>query len=380
MRKKIAPGSPLLVLLVVLLVAGGLSAQAPVIDVSSRSLDTGLTDEEKRQVHDYIAHWVGIIRTTQKQPEVLQAAEALLSVNGYRKYVRTAYQSFYAADAARQFTAILRERPMPLRHMKEINLSMAMAEMAQPSAQPAFDVMVSHPNEGVRYLGWQSYRRVRTDVLAAGGKPAEKLMASLARAARAEDSAIVSEELFRMLTPPEVVFTPMSEAQLAKVRGELFDLLQRCWFAWCVRVKDGRGDSPDSLRVGLGAVAASLRVLGKDPAVKTAVLQMLMDMIWCTAKRYEDVGGTGTVAEECAGWLGDLEKALNEAAGMTLAPVAEALGKGDMDAKDRAAMVRVAAAEWNGKLEPLGVKRSSKRFAPPPPPATSPTTAPGGGA
>jgi hypothetical protein len=364
MPKKTLTGLVLLVLAAAVVVASASPDEPPKIVIPETSLLTGLSPQERSTVEAYIKYYAGPLRDAETPQAVVQARRAL--IDGYNLYPSAVYQDFYASTAVAVLSPLLRKPPAKLRNVKEINTAMVFGELRRLAAQSGYEVLVASKNDGVRYLGWRAYRQMSTEILAEGGEPAGTFYASLRKAAASERSPIVTEELFRTLTPPEFFLRPIEAEALKKARRELFSILQVAWLRWCVQVRRGNAGAVRSLNVGLGAILTSRRVLEQDDATKRQVCQSLLDMVWAAAKAYAEDKGSGEVAEAFTPWLIDLEGALNVAAGAAQKPVANALRAKDVAAADKAFMVDLGAHEWVDRLKPIGVKDPAERVKPKP--------------
>jgi hypothetical protein len=362
MPKKTLTGLVLLILSAAVVFASASPDEPPKIVIPETSLLTGLSPQERDTVEAYIKYYADPLRGAETPEAVVKARRAL--IDGYNLYPSAVYQDFYASTAVAVLSPLLRKPPAKLRNVKEINTSMVLGELRRLAAQGGFEVMVASGNDGVRYLGWRAYRRMSTEILAEGGEAAGRFYASLRKAAAAERSPIVTEELFRALTPPEFFLRPIGPEALGKARREMFSILQAGWLRWCVQVRRGNAGAVRSLNVGLGAILTARRVLEQDDATKREVCQSLLDMLWAAAKAYAEDKGSGEAAEAFAPWLIDLEGALNVAADAAQKPVANALRAKDVAPADKAFMVDLGAQEWVDKLKPMGVKDPAERLRP----------------
>ena len=364
-------------LMISLLARDGL-AQAPDISVSSSSLVSGLTDEEKQQVDRYIQYWAEKLREAEKPQEVLEARSKLLG--GYARYPSEAYQVFYAERLYPGLGAMRRERPEGLRNLKEISMALIFAEIRRPRVQLALEILVRYPSDAVRYVGWQAYDRIREEVLAEPGEKADGMLATLADRADRESAPMVLEQLFRVLTPPEFTVRRIPEDRLTDIRRSLFESLQIAWSRACAAVADNSADTAKVAgQAGLSALTSAGRALKaeKNTAVRKTIVQMLVDMLWCSSKAYLSVEGKGPVADANAGLLANLEMSLRTLSGKDRNAVEKAMETEKPE--ERATTVRVAALDWIRALSDMGVEDPAKRFVEAEPTTTTaPATAPGG--
>jgi hypothetical protein len=103
-----------------------------------------------------------------------------------------------------------------LKSMKEINYALVISGMTQLTTIDAIDLLVSHPNPGVRFLAWRSYREIRDDAIGAGGANADKLFASLKKRAAIESSPLVASVIVDVLYIKKSAWT--SNAQKKPLR------------------------------------------------------------------------------------------------------------------------------------------------------------------
>jgi len=351
--------------------AGPAPAQPVEVTISPDSLLNGLNESDRAQVRDALQFWLRALRAAEDPDRVVTIRGQLLRLA--LKYPNETYQSFFAQEGAKVLGAIFRDRPETLRQHKEVNLAMVFAELPTVAARHAYREMVFHPNGGVRYLGWRGYRRIRTDILAEGGESAEQFYKLLEKAAAEEDSPIVAEELFAVLTPPAFTATPLPPEALARMRARLLNILGQAWSHWCRVVLRGSAVPMQSLQAGMGAFRRTAAVMGDDADARKAVVQSLANMVWCASKTYLDAQAAGEAAETNEELLLELETALRAISGLDLSPLAARLGTNAPENKDPR-MVRVAALEWIESLrKPFGIEDPKDRFAPADgPPATQP--------
>ena len=353
-------------------------AQAQVGEPQLPPSTSSLTNEDRKAITAYVQHWTDILKNADKEPKVVEARGKLMAV--FLNYLGSVeHQDYYAREAAAITTGVLRSAPARLRQLKETNVAILFAAMQHPGVQNAYEAMVTHPNEAVRYLGWQGCREIRKQILGID-RLAARLLASLRKAAANENAPIVAEAVFRAMEAPELTVTPLPPQRLEEIRREFLKILGEFSLRWCRRVLEGDTAAPTTCQAGVSALRKSAEVMENDKEARTAILQMLADMLWCSSKAYYDQPA-GEVAEANALLLQDIELALNVITGLPARPVSKWLNERGIPEEQKSKEVRLEALKWIvERLKPMGVKNPEETFAPKPttepaPPA-EPTTAP----
>ncbi|MHC4983368.1 MAG: hypothetical protein ACYTF6_09400 [Planctomycetota bacterium] len=344
----------------------------PEIEIPSTSLAGILTERDKNAIEEYIRYWTKILKTAEEQAVVIEARDKLLE--GYQKYSSDTYQEAYALRASEIATEILRTPPVELKQLKEVNVAIFFSKVQRTSAQGAFEVMVAHTSSAVRYLGWRSYRAVKPEILGLD-RPRDIFFATLRRIAAAEESPIVAEEIFRTLAVPRLVVIPLPDEKLAEVRAELLKIFDVCWSPWCKRVLDGHTDAAESAEVGVAELYDSAEIMEKDDAARTAIMQMLADMLWCSSGAYQKAKAIEQTAEAEANdlLLKEIEKRVAILAGLSRRRITEALNNDRLTAEDKADEVRFRALDLIERgLSRFGVKDPAEKFKPKPAPPAEP--------
>ena len=364
-----------IILPAVLLAAAYAQAQAPEPPaVSEESLRSGLTEREKRVVEAYIKYWTEVLAAAENEAVVLTARNALL--DGCRKHSADPYQDAYADKSAQIVTDIIRTPPAKLAKLKEVNVAMFFADsqMRRVATREAYAMMVVHANPAVRHLGWQAYRAICSQVIALE-RPRAQLLALLRTAGGAEESPLVAEEIFRTLSAPVSVI-PMTEQKLAEVRKELLEIFQFCWLAWCKRVLAGHADAAEACQVGLGPLWNTAALMDRDQAVKTTVLQMTADILWCSSKAYQEARAAGATGRANAALLLLAEKTLAALTGVQQDTIAQAMSDTRLDLEEKGDEARRHALDWIDQLATSGVNDPADKFQPKPQPQPEPETQP----
>ena len=126
---------------------GSTAAEPPDLNISETSLRGSLSPSDVVQIRTRIAYRFNALLQADKEKPLLAARDAILE--DFRKYNNAEYRYIFAREAASLATQIL-SQPLevndPLRHSKEVNLSIAISQLSQVTIQPALEVLVRHLN------------------------------------------------------------------------------------------------------------------------------------------------------------------------------------------------------------------------------------------
>ncbi|MFA6133908.1 MAG: hypothetical protein WC869_07850 [Phycisphaerae bacterium] len=341
-------------------------SDVPQIDIPALALRASLLAAHKAMVDQYVKYWVAKMVDAKSDKELLDGRTGLVA--GYRKYDSTRYQMYYAEQAIKAMSPLLTsEDPR-----KQVNAGIVISGMRQVAIQPALETMVKSPNPALRFYGWRGYQRIRMWVLAQGRDSVGQMMSSLVAAAAHETSAPVLKELFKMLWLEPDRPSMVSEQEFEQTRLRLFGIARDTWPRMCRGVLGRDADLSDASREGLLTLRAIYESLGSNKEVQQAVMQMVVDMMWCAAKSYSELDIANPVFGIDESLLRDSEAAMNAITKLRKTPMDEALAsKGE---EDRRLAVRVAVQTWIRGLENAGFPVSEPtRFgsAATNPPATS---------
>jgi len=344
----------------VLAVAAGAALPAqtpPEINISEMALRTGLSPLDEEQIRRYIKYHVEQMRKAAAQDEVLSARDALVA--GFGKYKSIEHRYVYAREAAKLIPPLL-ELPDKL---KQVNAAIALGQMKQVRIQPALDILTAHKNPAARLLGWQSYRSLRLEVMSRGMAATKTMYASLAKAASTEASSLVMRSVFRMLNPPRRTLGVSTEV-MDYARKRSFEILRKCWGGPCQRVVDGDAAMADACQDGLRAMRSIAKLVAVKPAEKTSLIQMAMDLAWCSARAYDDAGAKGPTGEANSLLLFACESLLNELTGLNKNYIGSKLRDEKLTPDEKRAAVRMAALDWIDELKRAGYKVEKPQFKP----------------
>jgi hypothetical protein len=353
-------------------------AAPPEINVPEPERNGTLSAASVDQVKALIAFYTDEIRNARNDQDAVKAREQLMEA-GYRKYDAVPYQFEFAKAYAAVAAPLLRNAApkapgavnadaATLNACKQINLAMAAAQMPRTSIQDLLDVMVAHPNAGVRFYGWKGYAAVMQEIV---GQP-KAFMASLAARAPREQSPQVIAAMVRAM----VMERAPDQAAAAEPRKQAAKILAANWDKWCGAVMAGNADMAAAACDMVQSVAMIDRTIGKaEKDVHTDILQALVDMAVAAAKAYADANADEkniktAVSDADKILLSCCEDALNSVSERGKSSIQTAL-KGDPKAEAFFANVKMAAYGWKDDLKSAGVRDPDI-----PIPATQPTTAP----
>jgi hypothetical protein len=350
LRKAFAP--PLVLLASLALTTAVCLAQeaAPPLEIPPDVLKTALSQAYVAQIDARVKYYADRFQEVGGDEDIVALRKKVL--DDYRKYDSTEYQYVFTQTAVKYLSPLLQEP----NQTRQVNVAMALSQMEQVPVQPALESMIKDENPAVRYLGWQGYKRIRMSVLAQGSEGVETMYASLARAAENETEASVVKAIFQMLYLPPIRPEAVSEQSFSVARKRSLDILRKCWPKRCREVLAGSAAMADAARAGVVALLGFENLSTEDPAVQTALLQMLVDILYCSSKAYDAAHAAGNVAEVNSDLMQDAENALNAVSKLRLSQVTTAL----LDPKvqpPREAAVGLAVLDWIDALKSKGVKK-----------------------
>jgi hypothetical protein len=344
--------------------AGAGAQAAPEMEIPESSLRSGLLAADLDAVDKYVTYWADKLTTAGSEQEILDARARL--TRGYNRYDNWQFRGAYAERAAKALTAVLDSPDV----RKQINAAMAISQMREVAVQPVLEMMVVHHNPALRLYGWLGYRRIRLEVLAQGKDPVGTMLRSLEKAAMTEDCGPVMASVLDMmyLSPdrPSIVSPTVFDG----TRTRLFEIFRQCWPRVCQKVLNGH---QSMIRAGGAGLDALRRIATDEDATKEtqlAAVQMVVDLVWCSAKRYAAGGQTSAQVATNEALLRECETALNAITKLRQIPVNQALGVRD-EAK-RAAEVEVAVSRWIRLLDNANWPVHEPKFQSAPPTASQP--------
>jgi len=324
-------------------------AEPPPLDVPSGGVAVGPAAIES--IRNRLTYWRGQIAGATNVKEIIEARKGILA--DYRRSDDPEYQYRFAQEAARVInpllTEILKENDK-LRAVKLVNAGIALSKMPQVTIVPALEVMVAHKTPALRYLGVEGYRAARTDILAQPPDVARQMFRVLGAAAAKEQSAPVIGSLFVTFNISSFAVAAVPPETLRGAQLQALAILRANWPRWCRRVLYGDTEMSRAFEKG----AATLQTLSAT-ADRGKILQMLTDLIWCSAKAYDEAGGKGEIGDANRSLLLECERALNAISKKDRTHLRGPLEKEDIG--DRGAAVRLGVINWIADLKDFGVIR-----------------------
>jgi len=345
------------------------------LDIDEVALSGGLTEQDQQKINAVLSFWAQRIVEADDPKDIIAARKSLVS--GYGRYPTSTYfQYAYAGQAAKILTPILTEAGKPddnLWSLKQVNLAIALSRMSQETIQPALEAMVVHDNPAVRYLGWMGYQAVRTFILSQTPEYAQRMFASLTHAAVEEKEAPVLAAIFSVcnITPIAGASATVSEQVLANARQQAFAVLRTNVRRWCLRVMRSELEVTKAFAKAVIAIQ-TLSSAMDDEEVKTQALQMLVDVVYCAAKAFDDAQGQGEISKENAALLKRTEVALIALSGKRANHISGPLNEDDLP--DQGAAVRDGVFQWIEDLQEFNVAKPE--FAPTTQPVSLPAATP----
>ncbi|MDY6913447.1 MAG: hypothetical protein SVT52_03185 [Planctomycetota bacterium] len=292
MRYKHA-GPVCLALFVTVLAAGSSFSAPPVLNIPDTALRDQLLAVHEKQIESRVKYWADMIRTAENEKDILAARDGLVS--DYLAYDSVAYRYSYARLTAKHCTPLLKlNNPA-----KQINVSLVISRMPQVASQSALDKMVVHANPAVRYLGWAGYGSLRMLILAQGSTYQRKMYTSLAKAADKETSAPVVGMIFKVLNLPPVATGLVAAADLREARKQFFVIIEKNWPTRCRQVLGGDAQMAEACQKAIAALSGFAPVMSEGKRGLKEMLQMIVDMAWCSARAYDlgTIGKTVVIGE-----------------------------------------------------------------------------------
>jgi hypothetical protein len=240
--------------------------------------------------------------------------------------------------------------------IKQVNAALVLSRMPQVIMQPALEKMVVHRNPAVRYLGWRGYRGVRTLLLAQGPSYRQTMFRSLDAAVARENSPLVIRAIFGVLRIP-AAGAAVPEDVRRKAQEQAFAIFRQIWPNCCRRVLAGNAVMAEVSQEGLAALLNFAPIFRTQKASSEAILQMVVEMTWCSAMAYDQAGAAGPIAAANTVLLRECEKALNSLKDTRHKDIEAPLT--DPKQSDRGSAVRLGVLEWIKLLKDDGVVKPS---------------------
>jgi len=336
---------------VVVILGRGLPAAAPPVwDISDAAISGGLLPSHVSQIDARIRYWVETMRQARDYKTVVTSRTGLLQ--DYGSFGSVEFRYTFARLAA-EFVTPLLELPDDI---KQVNAALALSRMPQVIMQPALEKMVVHRNPAVRYLGWRGYRGVRTLLLAQGPSYRQTMFRSLGAAAARENSPLVIRAIFGVLRIP-AAGAAVPEDVRSKAQEQAFVIFQQIWPSCCRRVLAGNAVMAEASQEGLAALLNFAPIFGAQKANSVAILQMVVEMTWCSAMAYDQARASGPIAAANTALLRECEKALNNLKNTRNKDIEAPLTAPKQP--DRGSAVRLGVLEWIKLLKDDGVVKPS---------------------
>jgi hypothetical protein len=296
------------------------------------------------------------LATAEDEAGIVQARRQL--IRDYPRFESLSFRYQFAAETASRVLALIEnvDDQDPLRALRQINGVMAVVAMDQVSIQPALESLVGHDSPAIRLLAWKGYANIRDLILAQGALPSERMFRVLEEQSATETSALVCGAMFEVMVLPSVrpAAVPI-EAWPATVE-KLRNILSDSWLTYCRSVLAGQEHWPEVTGKAVVAVVRLARLDADNAAAQTKALQMIVDLMSCTRKAYDNADEGSSVANAAIVLLVDCEEALNAVTGITATPVKKAFLDKSIKSKDeRGAAVGLAALKWVNDLADRGV-------------------------
>ena len=340
-------------------------------DAIAKSPVDRLSPEQVKGLTARVDFWLQQLSQTKDPQEVQAAREGLLA--DYKAVDKSFYQSRVAALAGERALAVLTALPAEWKSLKEVNIALALSQMPQVAIREALEKLIVADNPGVRYCGWVGYRNIRTLVLAfpAGSTFEKQMYQSLRDQAEKEPSGPVVTVIIQMLQMTPVVPTGVSRQAFEQFQQTAYDILQSVWTKRCREVMAGDAGMAEACRKAVSVVERFSLVFPGDAARKKQMLQMVLDMAWCSAKAYGNL--TEAAKEEAAkvreangSLLRECESSLASLSGTRANYISQRLA-------ESGPTVGLAVLDWAKALKDQGVVSPEDRFAAP---ASAPASAP----
>jgi hypothetical protein len=256
------------------------ATEAPALDIPDVALRGNLLPDHKQQILARLTYFAEKIRTCDEKDASTLAAARNGLLGTFRHSDSTTFQYTVAEIASGLLTPLLDDPSS----VKQLTVALAISQMPQVTIQSALEKMVTHPNPGVRYLGWKGYRAAAPRVLVQGAEQGKTMFATLARRAAEETSGPVVAAIWQMLRMDIGNVRPAGGQ--ADPRRQALKILSDTWRVHCVRIMNG--DLSTAIVAGKGLDTA-LEFVASSPAGspdgKTG-MQLVADLMWSAAKGY----------------------------------------------------------------------------------------------
>lgn len=329
--------------------------QAPPINIGEGDLQAPtLPANCIKAIGDRAKYCLDTVANAKDMAEVKRAAVAIIE-NGFNRYPDSAsFRAAYAKEVSRQAVPVLTK----LDESRAVPLAMSLAQLSDVSALPLLEAMAGDlASPPVRFCAWKTLASTafRTKLTK---DQALKLLDFAEKQFKVETNSAVVGQMLQSLRP-----LPNADKAVA---AKSWALVKFVWTSIGWQTSAGDVEMTHACRTGVSL----LETMGKED--KKAP-QMLLDMMFYSAKAYADAKGEGLMADTNAQLLRESEPLLAAISGIQKKFVQDALGT--KEAKTRAMDVKVAVLEsW---LDALKAKYKDEITEPKlPAPTSAPATEP----
>jgi len=265
-------------------------AGPPKLEIPRNQADIGPLDNYLPQIRERIKYWVTKMRDATTVDALVAARTGL--VKDFEMFDRprelggspeertdTAYHHSFAGEAANQLMPLL-EAPDGIRSVRQVNVALALAQMASASLQDSLAKLAADKtNPAVRYLGWQGYRESCTAILSQRSKAkTDRLFQVMKDRAAAETSAPVVGVLLHALRLTVARPKTVDANEYRDAQKRAFAILSQEWMPRCKQVQVGDAEMAAAMVHGVESVKALAGALKDDKEIQTAALQMLINL------------------------------------------------------------------------------------------------------
>lgn len=239
------------------------------------------------RITEHLRFYANLIRDAKDQAGIDRGRIGLIRTFTYSPYASFRYT---VAQLAVKTVAPLLDLPDPIR---QVNIAIALSQMPQVTIQPALEKMIVHHNPAVRLLGWQGYRAAWMPIVRQGLTPAKTMFTSLSERAGKEDSPPVVAAIWKMLMfRGTVISLPEGLGDLDRMGMEI---LRKSWPIQCWKMRMGSAEMANAALKGLATAVeyAANAMVAKNSQGTSQAVQLIADMMWCSAKAYGDAYRSG---------------------------------------------------------------------------------------
>jgi len=279
---------------------------------------TGLEDEppEVPVIEARVSYWIQQILLGETAAAIVDARRQLLK--DYDLFDDATFQYRYATNTAGRALGVLagadpNDALLPVR---EINAAMAVANMDQISTAPTLQLLVAHPNPGVRLWGWRGYALILPLITSQGGGADKALMEALDVRLWTETSALVRGAMLDMMTLPETKPEGVSDEAWRKTGQRFLAFVLQHWREHCSHIAAGESLWIESASEGLAALVRLWEYADESQAAQTDMLQAVVDLMWVCHQAYQGAADDDPIVALTGSLMLDSEDILKERSGI----------------------------------------------------------------